>query len=90
MLGGYSNGSYVCEEIIFSPNDRSSVSFAAAEGPAACINTSKLQFGKVTSALWGTLDQFMVTGHENGELVQWDIRVNLIVFLESYYSFESR
>jgi translation initiation factor 3 subunit I len=55
--------------------------FSAAEGPAAHINASKLQFGKVTSALWGTLDQFMVTGHENGELVQWDIRVNFDCFL---------
>ena len=59
--------------------------FSAAEGPAARINVSKLQYGKVTSALWGTLDQFIVTGHENGEIVQWDIRVKLIVFFEYFY-----
>jgi translation initiation factor 3 subunit I len=59
--------------------------FSADEGPAARINVSKLQFGKVTSALWGTLDQFIVTGHENGEIVQWDIRVNLIVSFEYSY-----
>jgi len=32
---------------------------------------------KVTSALWGTLDEFIITGHDNGELVQWDIKVNM-------------
>ncbi len=31
---------------------------------------------KATSGLWGTLDEFIVTGHDNGELVQWDIKVN--------------
>lgn len=29
---------------------------------------------KVTAGLWGTLDEFIVTGHENGDLTQWDMR----------------
>ena len=29
----------------------------------------------MTSGLWGTLDEFLITGHDNGELVQWDIKV---------------
>jgi len=29
---------------------------------------------KVTSVLWGTLDEFLITGHENGEIMQWDLR----------------
>jgi hypothetical protein len=69
----------------FFLNDRSFFFSSAAEGPAARINASILQFGKVTSALWGTLDQFIVTGHENGELVQWDLRVNLIVLFDYCY-----
>jgi len=44
------------------------------EGSAARINISQQGLRKVTSALWGTLDEFIVTGHDNGELVQWDIK----------------
>ena len=29
---------------------------------------------KVTSMLWGPLDEYLVTGHETGEVVQWDLR----------------
>jgi len=47
-----------------------------AEGPSLRINISELGHNKITSALWGTLDQFIITGHENGELVQWDIKMN--------------
>jgi len=45
-----------------------------SEGSAARINVSERGLRKVTSGLWGTLDEFIVTGHENGELVQWDIK----------------
>lgn len=51
--------------------------FSASEGPVARFNISDKGLRKVTSALWGTLDEFIVTGHENGELVQWDIKVNI-------------
>jgi translation initiation factor 3 subunit I len=34
---------------------------------------------KVTSMLWGTLDKSIITGHENGELTQWDLRVSMVV-----------
>ncbi|XP_069705779.1 eukaryotic translation initiation factor 3 subunit I [Periplaneta americana] len=34
---------------------------------------------KVTSLLWGTLDEFIITGHENGELTQWDLRMGKIL-----------
>jgi len=44
------------------------------EGPSGRINVSQRQHRKVTSALWGTLDDYIVTGHENGELVQWDVK----------------
>jgi translation initiation factor 3 subunit I len=29
---------------------------------------------KISSAVWGPLDEMIITGHENGELVQWDIK----------------
>ena len=29
---------------------------------------------KVTSLLWGTLDERLTTGHENGDIVQWDVK----------------
>lgn len=29
---------------------------------------------KVTSILFGTLDEFLITGHENGDLCQWDLK----------------
>jgi len=29
---------------------------------------------KVTSAIWGPLDEVIITGHENGDLAQWDIK----------------
>lgn len=29
---------------------------------------------KVTSMLWGPLDEYLVTGHDTGEVVQWDLR----------------
>lgn len=29
---------------------------------------------KVTSLFWGPLDETIITGHENGEIVQWDLK----------------
>jgi len=29
---------------------------------------------KVTSLVWGTLDEQIVTGHDNGDIVQWDVK----------------
>jgi hypothetical protein len=51
--------------------------FLASEGPSTRINVSQKGLRKVTSGLWGTLDEFIVTGHDNGELVQWDIKVDI-------------
>lgn len=33
---------------------------------------------RVASLLWGTLDEIIITGHENGDLKQWDLRVSII------------
>ena len=29
---------------------------------------------KVTSLIWGSLDEKLCTGHENGDIVQWDVK----------------
>ena len=31
---------------------------------------------KVTSLLWSGLDDFIVTGHDNGDIVQWDLKTH--------------
>lgn len=41
---------------------------------------------KVTSLIWGTLDHTIITGHENGSITQWDLRVRTIYqFIHIYY-----
>lgn len=36
---------------------------------------------KVSSLLWGTLDETLLTGHENGEIILWDLKVKRIDLL---------
>jgi len=36
---------------------------------------------KITSAVWGPLDEVIITGHENGDICQWDVSVCLSVYL---------
>jgi hypothetical protein len=36
----------------------------------------KVDESKVTSMLWGPLDETIISGHENGKIVQWDLRVS--------------
>ena len=33
-----------------------------------------MKFAKVTSSLWGTLEDTIITGHEGGEIMLWDMR----------------
>lgn len=36
---------------------------------------------KITAILWGALDETIITGHEDGEITLWDVRVcNMFVF----------
>ena len=30
---------------------------------------------KVTAAVWGPCDEFILTGHENGSITKWDAKV---------------
>jgi len=36
--------------------------------------TEVIKESKVTAALWGPLDETILTGHENGDLMQWDVK----------------
>ncbi len=36
------------------------------------------KYSKVTSAIWGPLEDFIVTGHETGDLISWDMRVSYL------------
>ncbi len=31
---------------------------------------------KATAAVWGPVEELIVTGHENGDICQWDVRVS--------------
>lgn len=35
---------------------------------------------RVSSLLWGAIDETLLTGHENGEIIQWDVKVRLTFF----------
>lgn len=32
------------------------------------------QKSKITAAVWGALDEYLIFGHDGGELSQWDIK----------------
>lgn len=46
-----------------------------ATGQSEPILRIPVQESKVTSALWGPLDEYLITGHDNGEIMQWDLRM---------------
>lgn len=37
---------------------------------------------KVTSLIWGTLDHTIITGHEDGTITQWDLRVRILFIVQ--------
>ena len=39
------------------------------------ILTIPVEGPKVTAAVWGPLDQYIIAGDENGNLCQWDMKV---------------
>lgn len=59
----------VCE--IFIIDVRNADKSIEKQDPIMRIKVDK---PKVTSLLWGPLDETIITGHENGEIIQWDLR----------------
>jgi translation initiation factor 3 subunit I len=43
------------------------------------VTKTTIEGPKVTSILWGPLDQTVITGHDGGKLTQWDLRTNKIM-----------
>ena len=41
---------------------------------------------KVTSAIWSPLDEGIITGHENGDLCQWELKVRRTVLFAVHVS----
>lgn len=35
---------------------------------------------KISAILWGALDETIITGHEDGEITLWDVRVSNVFF----------
>jgi hypothetical protein len=33
-----------------------------------------MKYAKITSSIWGTLEDTIITGHEMGEIMMWDMR----------------
>eukprot|EP00918_Siedleckia_nematoides_P027837 GHVU01059882.1.p1 GENE.GHVU01059882.1~~GHVU01059882.1.p1 ORF type:complete len:326 (+),score=43.59 GHVU01059882.1:99-1076(+) len=44
--------------------------------PMLCIPMPR---SKVTSAVWGPLDEIIITGHENGEICQWEVKTGELI-----------
>lgn len=42
--------------------------------PIKMIDVTSLGYSKVTSSIWGILEDTIVTGHDTGEVMIWDIR----------------
>jgi len=55
---------------------------AGNNDPMWSVPSSK---SKITSAVWGPLDEVIITGHENGDLCQWDVTVWLPFLLLSCF-----
>jgi translation initiation factor 3 subunit I len=44
------------------------------KGLSTVMSIKELGMTKVTSSLWGPVDDSVITGHESGHIVNWDIR----------------
>ena len=33
-----------------------------------------MKYAKITSSIWGTLEDTIITGHDAGEIMMWDMR----------------
>jgi len=42
--------------------------------PIKQIDITGMKYAKITSSIWGTLEDTIITGHEMGEIMMWDMR----------------
>ena len=54
------------------------------------ISVVLVEQAKVTAASWGPFDNYLITGHENGAVSQYDLRVShqWCVSIDHYYVVE--
>lgn len=36
---------------------------------------------RISAILWGALDETIITGHEDGEIKLWDVRVSVFIII---------
>lgn len=56
-----------CEMLVYDLRDEGQM---RNNDPMWSVPSAK---SKITSAVWGPLDEVIITGHENGDLCQWDV-----------------
>ncbi|RMZ96347.1 eukaryotic translation initiation factor 3 subunit I [Brachionus plicatilis] len=44
------------------------------DSPVHLIDVTGMKFPKITSSIWGSLEDTVITGHETGEIMLWDFR----------------
>lgn len=46
---------------------------------------------RVSAILWGALDETIITGHEDGEITLWDVRVgphpSIVIYIFTIFSY---
>jgi len=45
------------------------------KGLGTVLSIKELGMSKVTSSLWGPLDESLISGHESGHIVKWEMRM---------------
>lgn len=77
---------YTTDKQMGYPCDINIVDSRTFNGEEPIMKVSIPQGGpKVTSMVWSGLDDYILTGHENGDVVQWDIKTQKKLSLKSVH-----
>lgn len=60
-----------CELMVFDIRDPSQLSLTTSP-----LLRTAMTGSKITAAIWGPLDKTIITGHEQGEVCQWEVRTD--------------
>jgi len=67
----YSNDSTLKESCYIYVRD---LRLPESSDPIKQIDITGMKYAKITSSIWGTLEDTIITGHEMGEIMMWDMR----------------
>ena len=42
------------------------------------LNVIPISGPKITSAIWGPYEEYIITGHEDGRICHYDVKVNIV------------